>query len=158
MDLAQSFRDAVEREPDAVALVDGTLRLTYAQWLTRIEAVAAGLRGLGVVAGDRVLTVVRNGEPMCTLYWACAFLGAVVTPVNWRLAAGELDYIRGDAEPRCAVVEDVGPQVEAIAGAVPTIAVGTLAGAVTSWVKLVASTPVALPPVDESAVAILLYT
>ncbi|HTW82887.1 MAG TPA: AMP-binding protein [Candidatus Sulfotelmatobacter sp.] len=158
MDLATSFRDAVEREPDAPALVDGTLRLTYAQWLARIASVATGLRALGVGEGDRVLAVLRNGEPLCTLYWACALLGAAITPVNWRLADGELAYIVGDAEPRCAVVEDVGPQIARVAHAVPTVGVGTVVGAATSWAALVRTPPATLPPVAETATAILLYT
>jgi 2-furoate---CoA ligase len=158
VDLGATFRDAVEREPGALALVDGALRLTYAAWLARIEAVAAGLRALGVREGDRVFTVLRNGEPMCTLYWACAFLGAAVTPVNWRLADGELTYIVGDAEPRCAVVEDVGPQVECITAMVPTVAVGEVAGAVRTWAELTATPRVPLAPVTETAYAILLYT
>ncbi|HYZ15621.1 MAG TPA: AMP-binding protein, partial [Candidatus Acidoferrum sp.] len=158
MDLATSFRDAVERDPRALALVDGQLRLTYAAWLERIESAAAALRALSVGEGDRVLTVLRNGEPMCTLYWACALLGAAVTPVNWRLAEGELRYIIGDAEPRCAVVEDVGPQAAPVAGIVPTVAVGDVAGAVRTWDELIATKRVELEPVPESAYAILLYT
>ncbi len=158
MDLASSFRDAVERDPRALALVDGPLRLSYAMWLERIESVAAGLRARGVGPGDRVLTVLRNGEPMCTLYWACAFLGAAVTPVNWRLADGELQYIIKDAEPRCAVVEDVGPQAASVAAAVKTVAVGDVPGAVCSWADLTATQRGKLDPVPETANAILLYT
>jgi 2-furoate---CoA ligase len=158
MDLATTFRDAAERDPRATALVDGTLRLTYAAWLERIGRAAAALRSLGVGPGDRVLTVLKNGEPMCTLYWACAFLGAAVTPVNWRLGSDELAYIAGDAEPRCAVIENVGPHAAALATSVPVVGVGDVPAARMTWDDAVAFAAAELPPVAETALQILLYT
>jgi len=158
VDLATTFRDAAERDPRAIALVDGSLRLSYAAWLDRVSRVAAGLHRLGVREGDRVLTVLRNGEPMCTAYWACALLGAAVTPANWRLGEDDLAYIANDAEPRCAIVENVGPQVVALAANVPAIAVRAVHGAVMGWDDAVRFDAIPLPPVAETAHAILLYT
>jgi 2-furoate---CoA ligase len=158
VDLATTFRDAAERDPRATALVDGTLRLSYAAWLERTSRVSAALHGLGVRAGDRVLTVLPNGEPMCTAYWACALLGAAVTPANWRLGADDLAYIAGDAEPRCAILADVGPQVAALAAKMPAIAVGAVTGAQLVWDEAVRCDAVAPAPVAETEYAILLYT
>ena len=103
MDLGATFLAAVEREPSAVAIVDGAVRLTYAQWEERIMRVVSGLQQRGVGMGDRVVCVLQNSEPMATLYWATQLLGASFTPVNWRLSRDELTFIIDDAEPRCVV-------------------------------------------------------
>lgn len=158
MDLATTFRDAVEREPGATAIVDDRLRLTYAQWLDRIERVATALRSLGVGSEDRVLVVLKNGEPMCTVYWACVLLGAMFTPVNWRLSEGELLYIIADCEPRCAVVEELASTAARVARSVPTLAVGAVQEAVTGYDDAIAAHRAATPAVAETTHAILLYT
>ena len=41
-DLGTSFRASVERDPNALAIVDGAMRMTYAQWYKRISAAVAG--------------------------------------------------------------------------------------------------------------------
>ncbi len=116
MDIGATFRAAVEREPNAVAIVDGTIRLTYAQWQERIGCVVSGLQRRGVGPGDRVATVLKNSEPMATLYWATQLLGATFTPVNWRLSRDELAFIIENAEPRCVVSETATAFEELIAG------------------------------------------
>ena len=109
MDLARTLRAAVERDPSAPAIVDGDRRLCYAEWMERIERAAAGLQATGVRERDRVLAVLRNGEPMATVYWATQLIGATFTPVNWRLSQDELAFIATDAEPACIVVD---PEVD----------------------------------------------
>src|ERR1039458_4504266 len=41
LDLGNSFRASVERDPDALAIVDGSVRLTYAQWYRRVSTVVS---------------------------------------------------------------------------------------------------------------------
>ena len=77
---------AAERAPAAPALVDGAARYSYAAWQARVAAVAGGLAGLGVEAGDRVALCLRNREELTTLHLACQRLGAITTPLNFRLA------------------------------------------------------------------------
>ena len=142
MDLGATFRASVERDPHALALVDGDLRLDYAQWLARVENVARGLVASGLRPGDRLMTVLQNGEPMCTMYWASQLLGVTFTPANWRLAQSELAYIMADAEPRCAVVDATLPDAAAATRGCATITVGpsdaTLPTGTTPYQKLVA--------------------
>ena len=42
LDLGTSFVASVARDPDALAIVDGDLRLSYAEWYRRISSVVAG--------------------------------------------------------------------------------------------------------------------
>ncbi len=96
---------AAERAPDATAIVDGERRYTYAQWHERVRRVAGGLAALGVGVGDRVALCLRNREELATIHLACQRLGAITTPLNFRLAAGEIAYCIGDAAPRVVVYE-----------------------------------------------------
>ena len=51
LDLGLSFLGSVARDPNALAIVDGEVRLTYAQWYRRISAVVAGFDAIGLEAG-----------------------------------------------------------------------------------------------------------
>ncbi len=107
LDLGTSFVSSVERDPDRLAIVDGPLRLTYAQWYGKISALVAGFDELGLRAGDHLLTVLQNRWEAATLHWACQFAGVIVTPVNWRATASEIDFYVGNAEAKAIVYEDV---------------------------------------------------
>jgi 2-furoate---CoA ligase len=104
-DLGRTFLGSVERSPEALALVDGTVRLSYADWMKRIGPVAGGLRSLGLKRGDHLLVAMRNGWEMATLHWACQFLGVIVTPLNWRAKVEEVDYCARDAEAKAVVFD-----------------------------------------------------
>jgi 2-furoate---CoA ligase len=107
LDLGRTFLQSVERSPNALALVDGELALTYAQWHRIIVNVADGLRGLGLAHGDRLLAVLQNRWEMATLHWACQFAGIVIVPLNWRAKPEELDYCVIDAGAKAIVYEPV---------------------------------------------------
>ncbi len=126
-DLGRSFLASVERSPDAVAIVDGERRLSYAEWYAEICRVADGLAGLGLRRGDRLAVILQNRMEMASLHWACQFLGIVTTPLNWRLKAEELDYCLANAEARAAVFDAVA--ADTVAGAarardLPRVAIG----------------------------------
>lgn len=106
-DLAQTLRAACARDPDRLAIVDSDLRLTYAQWLARIERVAGELHRRGISRSDHVVTVMQNRYELATLHWACQLLGAIITPVNWRATSEDLDYIVEDAEAKVVVFDPV---------------------------------------------------
>jgi 2-furoate---CoA ligase len=107
LDLGLTFCAAVERDPHALALVDGSQRLTYAAWLQRISGLLAGFDDLGLVPGDRLVSLLQNRWQAATLHWACQFAGIVITPINWRAKADELDYCLEDADARALVYEGV---------------------------------------------------
>ena len=66
LDLGTTFLQSVERRPDALAVVDGQTRFTYAQWLTRIRAVAGGLAQLGLKRNDHLVVAMQNRWEMAT--------------------------------------------------------------------------------------------
>ena len=107
LDLGRTFLQSVERSPNTLALVDGDVRLTYAQWHDTILKAAGGLRELGLARGDRLVAVLQNRWEMATLHWACQFAGIVMTPLNWRAKPDELDYCVTDAGAKAVVFEPV---------------------------------------------------
>src|SRR5882757_4036112 len=110
LDLGTSFVASVARDPDALAIVDGKLRLTYAQWYARISSLIASLDRIGLKPGDHLLTLLQNCEAAATLHWACQLAGIVVTPVNWRAKADELDFCIENSEACAVVYQDVSAQ------------------------------------------------
>src|SRR5262245_42863042 len=82
LDLGTTFLASVARDPQADAIVDGPLRLTYAQWYRRISALVAGLDQLGLIPGDHVVSALTNRWQAATLHWACQMAGLIITPLN----------------------------------------------------------------------------
>ena len=104
LDLGLSFLASVARDPDALAIVDGDVRLTYAQWYRRISALVAGFDAIGLKPGDHLVTALTNRWEAASLHWACQLAGIVITPVNWRSTASEIDFFLEDAEAKALVV------------------------------------------------------
>ena len=106
LDLGTSFMASVARDPDALAIVDGGLRLSYAQWYRHISALVAGFDAIGLKAGDHLVTALQNRWEAATLHWACQFAGIIITPVNWRSTVSEIDFYLEDAEAEAIAYED----------------------------------------------------
>src|SRR5262249_20053565 len=130
LDLGTSFLASVARDPAALAIVDGEQRLTYQAWYGRISALVHGLDELGLAPGDHLVTVLQNRSEAATIHGACQFAGIIVTPLNWRASADDLDYCLADAEAKAVVYEDVSREAVAAAKEArrrPRIAVGAAA-------------------------------
>jgi 2-furoate---CoA ligase len=107
LDLGTTFVASVARDPGALAIADGALRLTYAQWYQRISALVAAFDQLGLRPGDHLVTVLTNRWEAATLHWGCQFAGIIITPLNWRASADDLDFCLADADAKAVVYEDV---------------------------------------------------
>jgi 2-furoate---CoA ligase len=161
-DVGTSFLAAVARNPDAVALVDADRRLTYAQWLTDITRLVGGLDALGLRRGDHLVVMLQNRLEMATLHWACQLAGIIVTPVNWRATADELDYFLGDADAKTVVYEAVSEAAVTDARQAhdcPRIAVDAAGSASVCFADLMASDlPEDLPRARPQDTSVMLYT
>src|SRR5689334_9669481 len=162
LDLGLSFLGSVARDPNALAIVDGELRLTYAQWYRRISALVAGLHSLDLRAGDHIVTALQNRWEAATLHWACQFAGVIATPVNWRSTAGELDFFLVDAEAKALVYEDASAaatEASQSARQLPRIALDTASAGAISFAALIdGDAPEARPRLDAEAWSVMLYT
>lgn len=86
--------------PDRLAFVDGSKRLTFKQFLDRVNRLAVGLKKENIKRGDRIGILSRNSPEYLALYFASARCGAIFVPVNTRLSHGEVEYILGDCQPK----------------------------------------------------------
>src|SRR6202042_2656468 len=80
--------------------------LSYAAFHGRIEQTARALKAeFGVSPGDRVAILSLNRPDYLVLLYACARLGAMLVPLNWRLAIAEQLFILSDAGAKVLVLE-----------------------------------------------------
>jgi fatty-acyl-CoA synthase len=75
------------------AVVDGDLRLTYAQFFDRCDKWSSALQGMGVKQGDRVAYISPNTHEQLESFYAVPQIGAVLVPINFRLTAEDFVYI-----------------------------------------------------------------
>jgi fatty-acyl-CoA synthase len=75
------------------AVVDGELRLTYAQFFDRCDRWSATLQKLGVAKGDRVAYIAPNTHAQLESFYAVPQIGAVLVPVNYRLTPDDFVYL-----------------------------------------------------------------
>ncbi len=88
-------------QPERPALSQGELTLDYGALARRIERAVEHLQAWGVSPGDRVACLSFNHMDMLVLLLALARMGAILAPLNHRLAAAEWDQLMQDCTPRC---------------------------------------------------------
>src|SRR6202522_1245595 len=105
-----NLSDLIERNaaftPGKPAIIFDGEALSYRALHDRIEAAARVLKAeFGVGAGDRVAILSLNRPDYLVLLYACARLGAMLVPLNWRLAVAEQLFILSDASVKVLALE-----------------------------------------------------
>ena len=148
INIGDILSNRARRDPNLEALVDmgSGERFSYAQVNARTNRVADMLSGLGVRPGQRVALLLMNGSAFYETYLACAKLGAVAVPLNWRLVPAELTYILNDSGAEMLIFDtEFAEQAEALhaAGKTP----------VQRWLQVASDTPLAPFAQDYQALA-----
>src|SRR6266566_3853170 len=117
MDLSDLIERNAAFTPDKPATIFEGEMLSYAAFNARIEQTARALKAeFGINRGDRVAILSLNRPDYLVLLYACARLGAMLVPLNWRLAVPEQLFILSDASVKLLVLEqafaDVLPALE----------------------------------------------
>ena len=97
--LATEFLDRAREyfgDHEAVLTVDGD-RLSYDDLGERVDRLAATLQDRGIEKGDRVAVLDPNTHYHLETAYAAIQIGAVHTPLNYRLKPAENEYILNDA-------------------------------------------------------------
>ncbi|MDE2377306.1 AMP-binding protein [Bradyrhizobium sp.] len=106
MDLCSLIDRNAAFAPDKPAIHFEGESMSYAAFAARIERTASALKiELGVSRGDRVAILSLNRPDYLVLLYACARLGAMLVPLNWRLAAAEQLFILSDASVKVLALE-----------------------------------------------------
>ena len=105
MNIAQGLAHTKKVFGTREAVVCGDTRYTWYDFDQRTDALARGLAALGVQLGDRVAVLMLNCHRYLELYYACARMGAVIVPLNIRLARPEIVFILNDSEAKILIVD-----------------------------------------------------
>ena len=97
---------AVNRSPDADAVVFPNQRVTYSQLFQRATDAARSLKALGVDSGDSVGILMSNCQEFVDLLLGSQFIGAIPVPINARYKAKELAYVIDDAQLKVLMTTD----------------------------------------------------
>ncbi|MDE2301407.1 MAG: acyl--CoA ligase [Sphingomonadales bacterium] len=139
---------------DALALVDGEARVSFAALDLQVRALAAALARCGVTRGDRVAIMLGNDADAIRAVLAVLWLGAVVVPVGTRSRAPEIAYLLGDAQA-CLVIHAPEFRPELPSSMPLALETGS-----SEWAAALAGEPVAGPVdgVGEEDLFAILYT
>ncbi|SDG78763.1 class I adenylate-forming enzyme family protein [Roseospirillum parvum] len=154
--------------PDKPAIRFEGREITYADFDRLIKAHARALKHrFGVGRGDRVACLAYNAPEQIALLFACARLGALFLPLNWRLAAPEHAYILGDAGARVLIAEGAfQAHAESIHASLPEcelVAADFVPPPGSDWHRLAEAVATARgddsnPHVDQDCPLLLVYT
>ena len=151
-------RRAALEHPDRIALVDGAIRLTWAE-LDRQATAAALALGTGLAPGDRVALQLGTGTEFVVMYLGASRAGLVVVPVNPSYTLPELSHVLTDSAASLLVTSSV----DAVDAAVPEVVVASAPAA--PGHRTVADLLAGAPDGDdprrdrtEDEIAVLLYT
>ena len=133
--LGERIRAAISRDPAAVRLVDGDLRLTGTDLLARADGAALALRALGLRAGDRIVVQLPNRWYLVVLLLACLRAGVVPVLALPGHRRSEIEQVAAATGARALAVAahdrgtDLAVMAADVTAAVPTVAHLLVAGA-----------------------------
>jgi long-chain acyl-CoA synthetase len=110
--VADVIRRHAAQRPGAVALRQGERELAYGELDERSSRLAQALLARGVRAGTRVAYLDRSAPEVVELLFAASKVGAVLVPMNWRMAPPELAAVIADAQAPLLIA---GPDYRAVA-------------------------------------------
>jgi long-chain acyl-CoA synthetase len=116
MNLGRLVVESARRFPERIAVSWGDRVTTYADLDRRTNALAHGLRALGVQKGDRVAVLMRNRPELIETMFACFKAGFCLVPLNSRFTAPEVAFHVQDAAAAAIVTDGDGSLVVQSAG------------------------------------------
>jgi acyl-CoA synthetase (AMP-forming)/AMP-acid ligase II len=158
------LENAVQQHPDGVSLVCGSQRLSWLQLDERVSQLAAGMRAVGIRAGDRVAMLLGNRSEFVVTLFAAARLGAIAVPMNIREQTPGLTYMLEHSGAQLLVHEpdlvDRLPAASAVQALRHRWQVGDEAPAKGSsaWNSHLRSDQTEVATVHEQDAAVILYT
>ena len=100
MNIWMTLRKALDLYPEKIAVIDGDRSYTYQQIGERVAGLARFFQNRGIQQEDRISILEVNSHAFLETYYAAAGIGAILNPLNYRLAAKEVAYILKDAGSR----------------------------------------------------------
>jgi len=168
MNVSRFLRRAALLYGKKPAVIDEDMTLTYQQFWGRVQRLSHALQARGIQPGDRVAWLGYNNHPLLEAYFGVVQFGAILVPLNIRLAPHDLALILEDAQPRLLVFDsDFEPIAKGLRDHRPTldlveIQIGGRHEAYQGYEEWLASAPdetdAADYTLDENTVAEIFYT
>jgi len=105
MNIASWIRKRAFLDPDAIAIKEGSVQLNNAQLYRQVLQTVSFLENNGIKQGDRVAALLYNSSLFMELFFGCAHLGAILVPLNYRLAGAELNYMMEQSESTLLIAD-----------------------------------------------------
>ena len=99
-------RRAVKYYPKKTAVIDGDKKFTYEEFGKRVDQLSDSLYKAGIKEGDHVAVMLPNTHNMLECFYGICQLGAVMVPLNYRLAADDLEYIINHSDAKMLIVDE----------------------------------------------------
>lgn len=93
MNIGSFLTLTARKNPDRPAIYCEDRSYTYREFNERVNRLANGIAQLGICKGEKIALMMKNSDFFVFTFFAAAKLGAVVVPVNFRLAPSEVHYI-----------------------------------------------------------------
>jgi long-chain acyl-CoA synthetase len=106
MNVLYALRRARQFYGDRVAIFDDKRTLNYREFYARVMRASNVLLGLGVKRGDSVAVWMLNSPAYLELYYATAFIGAMIVPINTRWNLTDVAFILSDSESVLLCLDD----------------------------------------------------
>jgi long-chain acyl-CoA synthetase len=120
--LTQGLRRALQVKPDGPATRFASRHRNWAQCAERVARVAGAMSALGVHRGDRVAILALNSDRYFEMMYALPWIGAVMVPLNTRLAAPEIEYILADSGAVALFIDgSMAHHLTALEGKIPNV-------------------------------------
>lgn len=103
MNIAWWVKRWSELHPHKTAVIFEGNTISYLQLHQKVNQVCCWLQSLGIEKGDRVAVMLNNCPEFLEVFLACSRMGALFVPINYRLAAPELEYTLTNSRPRLFV-------------------------------------------------------
>src|SRR5512139_4081698 len=164
---ARSLRESIvgaADHGDREFLIQGTRRVSYAQFARLVWGTAAQLRHCGLGRGDRLAVLAYNSIDYVISVFASVSIGSIVVALNGWWVEEELDYALGDSSSRMLIVDDrLVPRIQNRIGTIHGLERVFVRGAVPPGMHALdeligASDQVPTDPVAEDDPFVILYT
>lgn len=106
MNLFDGLRRQAKLNPARAAISCGDIKYNYGEFSDRVIRLGNAMMKCHIGKGDRVAALLLNCHRYLELYYATALIGAVIVPLNYRLAPKELVYIMNDSGSETLFVDE----------------------------------------------------
>ena len=96
---------AANAYPDAIAIVHGKSRVTYAEFYARSRRLASALAREGIGKGDTVSVLLPNTPPMLEAHHGVPMTGGVLNAINTRLDAASIAFMLDHSDAKIIIVD-----------------------------------------------------